>query len=164
LPFFFFISKEYDMSLTQRIAEDMKVAMKAGDKTTLETLRTIRAAILEIEKQKVGTTLSEDDDLTILNAAAKKRREAIEQYRNAGRTDLADQEERELEVIARYLPEQLGDAELLEAVRAAIAEAGAADMKDFGKVMGPLMKQLKGKADGAKVQTLLKTLLGGGHA
>ncbi|MCZ7555481.1 MAG: GatB/YqeY domain-containing protein [Bacteroidia bacterium] len=152
------------MSLTERIAEDMKAAMKAGDKTSLETLRTIRAAILEVEKQKVGTTLSEDDDLTILNAAAKKRREAIEQYRNAGRSDLAEQEERELAVIARYLPAQLDEAELLDIVRAAIADAEAVDMKDFGKVMGPLMKQLKGKADGTKVQALLKSLLGGGHA
>jgi uncharacterized protein len=164
LPFFFFTSKDDAMSLTVRIAEDMKAAMKAGDKTALETLRSIRAAILEIEKQKVGTILNEDDDLTVLNAAAKKRREAAEQYRNAGRTDLAEQEERELAVIARYLPEQLGDDELLDLLRAAIAQAGAADMKDFGRVMGPLMKQLKGKVDGAKVQALLKALLGGERA
>lgn len=152
------------MSLTTQIAEDMKTAMKAGDKTTLETLRTIRAAILEIEKQKVGTTLSEDDDLTILNTAAKKRREAIEQYRSAGREDLATQEERELDVIARYLPAQLSDEELLELVRTAITEAGAGSMKDFGRVMGPLMKQLKGRADGAKVQSAVKSLLGGDGA
>lgn len=152
------------MSLTTQIAEDMKAAMKAGDKTTLETLRSIRAAILEIEKQKVGTTLSDDDDLTILNTAAKKRREAIEQYRSAGREELATQEERELEVITRYLPAQLTDEELLEIVRTAIAESGAGSMKDFGKVMGPLMKELKGRADGAKVQSAVKSLLGGDGA
>ncbi len=149
------------MSLTTRIAEDMKTAMKAGDKTTLETLRSLRAAILEIEKQKIGTTLTDDDDLTILNTAAKKRREAMEQYSNAGRVDLAEQEERELKVILRYLPAQLSDEELLTLVRTAIADAGASSMKDFGRVMGPLMKQLKGQADGAKVQGLLKSLLGG---
>ena len=149
------------MSLTLSIADDMKTAMKAGDKITLETLRSLRAAILEIEKQKIGTTLSEDDDLTILNTAAKKRREAAEQYRGAGRIDLAEQEEKELEVILRYMPAQLGDDELLAIASKAIADSGATSMKDFGRVMGPLMKQLKGQADGSKIQNLLKSLLGG---
>jgi uncharacterized protein len=161
---FFTIITELAMTLTQQIAEDMKAAMKAGDKTTLETLRSLRAAILDIEKQKVGTTLSNEDDLNVLNTAAKKRREAIDQYRQAGREDLAAQEERELQVIQRYLPPQLTEAELLACIDQAIAAAGATSMKDFGKVMGPLMKAVKGRADGAAVQTLLKTRLGAGNA
>jgi uncharacterized protein YqeY len=161
---FFTIITELAMTLTQHIAEDMKAAMKAGDKTTLETLRSLRAAILDIEKQKVGTTLSNEDDLNVLNTAAKKRREAIDQYRQAGREDLAAQEERELQVIQRYLPPQLTEAELLACIDEAIAAAAATSMKDFGKVMGPLMKEVKGRADGAAVQALLKTRLGAGNA
>lgn len=152
------------MTLSTRISDDMKAAMKSGDKLTLETLRTLRAAILEFEKRQVGSTPGPDDELTILTTAAKKRREAIDQYRQAGREDLATQEEAELAVIARYLPAQLSDEELLETIKAALARDNATDMKDLGRVMGPLMKELKGKADGAKVQTLVRSLLGGAGA
>jgi uncharacterized protein YqeY len=152
------------MTLSTRISDDMKAAMKSGDKLTLETLRTLRAAILEFEKRQVGSTPGPDDELAILTTAAKKRREAIEQYRQAGREDLATQEEAELAVITRYLPAQLSDEELLETIKAALARDNATDMKDLGRVMGPLMKELKGKADGAKVQTLVRSLLGGAGA
>ena len=149
------------MNLTERINQDLKAAMKAGEKIRLETLRTIRAAILEFEKEKAGNVLTEEDALRILTTAAKKRREAIEQYRNAGREDLAATEEEELAVISAYLPEQLSDAELADIVRDAIEQAGARDMKDLGRVMGPLMQSLKGRAEGAKIQALVRAQLGG---
>ena len=149
------------MTLTERIAADMKTAMKAGEKLRLETLRTLRAAILEFEKTKVGATPTAEDELRILTTAAKKRREAIEQYRAAGRDDLASTEEAELAVISAYLPAQLSEAELAEAVDAAIAASGATGMQDIGRVMGPLMKSLQGRADGAAVQALVRKKPGG---
>lgn len=149
------------MNLTERIAEDMKTAMKAGDKLRLETLRTIRAAILEFEKQKSGNVLSDDAARDILVTAAKRRREAIEQYRDAGRDDLADTESKELEIIQAYLPEQLDDDALEAIIRERIATTGASGMKDLGRVMGPLAKELKGRAEGAKIQQIVRTVLGG---
>ena len=149
------------MALKERIANDMKEAMKAGRKTELETLRTLRAAILEFEKQKVGAELQETDELDLLTKAAKRRKEAIEQYEQAGRADLAEQETAELDIIAKYLPEQLSEDELRELVAGAIAKTGASEPKDFGKVMGMVMKEVKGRADGAQVQQLVKELLGG---
>jgi len=147
------------MSLTTRIAEDMKTAMKQRDKTTLETLRSLRAAILEFEKKKIGSTPTDEDDLAILTSAAKKRREAIEQYSIAGREDLRAQEQRELDVIMRYMPEQIDDDELKSIVHKAIQDSGAVDMKDIGRVMGPLMQQLKGRVDGNRVQALVRAML-----
>jgi uncharacterized protein len=149
------------MNLTDQINTDMKEAMKAGEKLRLETLRTIRAAILEFEKEKVGNVMTDEDALRILSAAAKRRREAIEQYRAAGREDLARTEEQELAFITAYLPAQLGEEELEQIVRKTIADSGAVDMKDFGRVMGPLSKELKGRADGARIQALVRSLLGG---
>lgn len=149
------------MSLTDRISQDMKIAMKAGEKLRLATLRTLRAAILEFEKAKEGNVPGEEDELRILTTAAKKRKEAIEQYREAGREDLAETEEQELAIIAEYLPAQLDAAEIEEIVTRVIEEAGASGMQDMGKVMGPLMKQLQGRADGAVVQKLVRSKLGG---
>jgi len=149
------------MNFSERITQDLKTAMKQGDRQRLETLRTLRAAILEFEKEKAGNVVSDEDALRILTAAAKKRREAIEQYRNAGREDLAAAEEGELAVISEYLPTQLTEEEVETAVRQAIEAADATDMSDMGRVMGPLMKQLKGRADGALVQSIVRRLLGG---
>ncbi len=149
------------MNFSERITQDLKTAMKQGDRQRLETLRTLRAAILEFEKEKAGNVVSDEDALRILTAAAKKRREAIEQYRNAGREDLAAAEEGELAVISEYLPTQLTEEEVETAVRQAIKAADATDMSDMGRVMGPLMKQLKGRADGALVQSIVRRLLGG---
>lgn len=150
------------MNLSQQINEDMKAAMRAGDRLRLETLRTLRAAILEYEKEKAGNTLDDESALRILTAASKRRKEAIEQYRAGGREDLATQEEQELAVITAYLPAQLTEEELAAEIRAAIEEAGATEMKDFGRVMGPLMKKLQGRADGATIQAMLRSALGAG--
>ena len=149
------------MNLTERINADMKDALKSGRKLELETLRTIRAGILDIEKKKIGTVLTEEDELGVLTIAAKKRREAIDLYRQAGRDELVEQETLELDVIMRYLPQPLTDAEIEALVAETIAATGAVDMKDLGKVMGPVVKATKGKADGSAIQAVVRRLLGG---
>ena len=149
------------MTLIDKISEDLKVAMKSRDKLRLETLRTIKAGFLEkqVEKRPSGG-MSNEDEISVLISAAKKRKESIEIFRNAGRNDLADQEEKELGIIQEYLPKQLALEEIEEIVRNKINEIGAAGAKDFGKVMPNVMKELKGKADGKIVQETVKKLLG----
>ncbi len=149
------------MSLTERITSDLRDAMKAGDRNRIEALRSIRAAILEFEKRRVGAVLTDADELDILTQAAKRRREAIEQFDNAGRTELVAQERAELEVISAYLPAQMSDDEIEAVIRHRMSEAGVDSMAGLGKVMGPAMKELKGRADGAHVQALVRKLLGG---
>jgi uncharacterized protein YqeY len=148
------------MSMLEKISEDLKSAMKAGDKTRMETLRTMRAGLLEkqVEKRPTGGMTAEDE-LAVLMAAGKKRKEAIEVYKNNNRNDLAQQEEAELQVIQEYLPKQLSADDVKEIVQKVIAQVGATSDKDFGKVMGPVMKELKGKADGKLIQDTVKSLL-----
>jgi uncharacterized protein len=149
------------MSLKEKIAEDLKTAMKSGDKLRTETLRTVRAALMEkeVEKRPSGGMTAEDE-LSVIMACAKKRKESIEVFRSAGRTDLSDQEERELSIIQEYLPQQMSPADAAEIIRRIIAETGASSAKDFGKVMPVVMKELKGKADGKMIQETVRSLLG----
>jgi uncharacterized protein YqeY len=151
------------MALKERISEELKAAMKSGDRIRLETLRTLRATLMEkeIEKRVSGQPVSADDEIAALNSASKKRKEAIEHYRLAGRNELAEQEEKELAIIKEYLPKELGEAEILAVIREAISSTGAGGAADFGKVMPLVMKLVKGKADGKLVQELLKKTLGG---
>ncbi|TAK56340.1 MAG: GatB/YqeY domain-containing protein, partial [Bacteroidetes bacterium] len=122
------------MSMIEKIAEDLKTAMKAGEKVRLETLRTIRAGLLEkqVEKRPTGG-MTPEDELAVLIAAAKKRKEAIEIYKNNGRDDLATQEEQELLVIQEYLPKQLSPEEIKDIIQKTVAQVGATSDKDFGK-------------------------------
>lgn len=150
------------MGLRERISEDMKAAMKSGAKVELETLRMIRAQILEFEKRGEGTEMSPDQELAILTTAAKKRREAIEQYEKANRPELAKSEKLELEIIARYLPSQASDVEIQTIIARIVSETGANSAKDFGKVMPVVMKELKGKADGKRIQEFVKESLNRG--
>ena len=150
------------MGLRERISEDMKTAMKSGAKVELETLRMIRAQILEFEKRGEGTEMSPEQELAILTTAAKKRREAIEQYEKANRPELAEAEKLELEIIARYLPAQANDEEIQTVIARIVSETGANSAKDFGKVMPAVMKELKGKADGKRIQELVKETLSRG--
>ena len=150
------------MGLRERISEDMKTAMKSGAKVELETLRMIRAQILEFEKRGEGTEMSPEQELAILTTAAKKRREAIEQYEKANRPELAEAEKLELEIIARYLPAQASDEEIQTVIARIVSETGANSAKDFGKVMPAVMKELKGKADGKRIQELVKETLSRG--
>lgn len=151
------------MSLIERISEDIKTAMKAKDKIRLETVRSIKKVLLEkeVSLRPLGqTTLNESQEIEVLAQLAKQRREAIEQYRQAGRNDLADQEAQELAILEEYLPGQLSDEEIGAVVDEIIARTEASSAKDMGKVMGPAMQQLKGRADGQKVQAVVKAKLG----
>ncbi|MEO1671366.1 MAG: GatB/YqeY domain-containing protein, partial [Cyanobacteria bacterium J06631_2] len=137
-------------------------AMKAKDKVRLQTVRGIKKAILEKEvelRPKGIDTLSEEQEIELLSQQAKQRRDSISQFRDAGRDDLADKESEELAIIETYLPAQVSNEEVEKIIDELIATSGATTMKDLGKVMGPAMKQLKGKADGKKIQELVKSKL-----
>lgn len=150
------------MSLKDRISEDIKNAMKAKDKIRLETVRSIKKVILEKEvslRPQGQESLTENQEIEVLAQLAKQRREAIEQYRQAGREQLAQQEAQELAIIEEYLPGQLSDEEVAAVVDEIIASVGATSSKDMGKVMGPVMQQLKGRAEGQKIQAIVKAKL-----
>ncbi len=151
------------MALKDKISEDIKSAMKSGDKLRLETLRTIRAALVEkeIERRGAAKEMTPEDELGVLTGAAKKRRESIELFGKGGRADLVDQETKELAIIQEYLPRQMSAEEILAVVRGIIAQSGATGPGDFGKVMPLVMKELKGKADGKLVQETVRRTLGG---
>ncbi len=148
------------MTLNEQINNDLKAAMKAGQKTKLETLRLLRAHMIELSKRGEGKEITPEEELSVLIAAMKKRKEAIEVYEKAGRTDLAQQERAELDVISSYLPKQLSAEEAAEIILRIIAQTGASGAKDFGKVMPLAMKELKGKIDGKQVQEMVKAKLG----
>ncbi len=150
------------MSLKARIDEDIKTAMKAKDKMRLETVRSIKKAILEKEialRPQGKDSLNEEQEIELLAQQAKQRRDSIEQYQKASREDLAEKESQELAIIETYLPTQLSEEEINTVVDEIIATVGATSAKDLGKVMGTAMQQLKGKADGKKIQELVKKKL-----
>jgi uncharacterized protein len=152
------------MSLIEQIGEDIKTAMKAKDKLRLETLRSIKKVLFDKEvsvRPSGQTSLTPEQEIEALSQIAKQRRDAIEQYNDAGRPDAAEQEAAELKIIEEFLPTQVSDAEIAAAVAAVAAQVGATSAKDMGKVMGPVMQQLKGQADGKKVQAAVKAHLGG---
>lgn len=146
------------MSLKQRLTDDMKAAMKGGDKETLAVIRLINAAI---KQREVDERIELDDAgvTAVLEKAVKQRKDSIAQYEAAGRDDLATIERTELSVIERYLPEKLGEAEILAAIDAAITETGAAGPADMGKLMGVLKPRLAGQADMGQVSALVKQRL-----
>ncbi len=150
------------MSLKERIDQELKEALKSGDKNRLNAIRSIRAALLEKEVSiRVGGkgVLSEEQELEVLMSLAKKRRDAIEQFTAGNRQDLAETEAIELRVIEEYLPAPVSDEEVESVIREIVARTGATSMKEMGRVMGEAMKALKGKADGSKVQNLVKSIL-----
>ncbi|BDQ01860.1 GatB/YqeY domain-containing protein [Ignavibacterium sp.] len=147
------------MSLKEKINNDLKEAMKSGDKVRLNTVRSIRALILEFEKSGANKELTPDDEVKLLISAAKKRKDSIEQFKNAGRMDLVEQEEAELKVLLEYLPKQMTEEEIKSEVQKIIAEVGAKGKEDFAKVMPAAMKSLKGKADGNLVRKVVESLL-----
>jgi len=147
------------MSLKGQILDDVKSAMKAGDKDRLKVLRLITAAIKQVE---VDERIELDDDasvLNILNKMVKQRRDSISQFENGNRQDLADIEKSEIEIIAAYLPEQLSDEQLDKLIDAAIAATGAESIRDMGKVMGSVRKSAQGRADMAAVGAKVKARL-----
>ena len=147
------------MNLTQRINEDLKTAMKSGNKLRLETLRMLRAQIIEFEKKGLDRPMNEDDEMSILMSASKKRKEAIEIFTKAGRMELVAQETKELEIISEYLPKQLSREDAEKIVENLIQQSGAASMKDLGKVMPIAMKELKGKIDSKVTSEIVKQKL-----
>lgn len=148
------------MDLRTKINDDLKAAMKEGDKLKLQTIRSIRALILEFEKSGSGKEFTDEEGIKLLTSAAKKRKDSIEQYRNANRNDLAEIEEKELEIIQTYLPKQLGEEEILAEVKKIAAEVDAKSKDDFSKLMPATMKSLKGKADGKVIRNIVEKFLG----
>jgi uncharacterized protein len=148
------------MNLREKINEDLKTAMKSGDKIRLETIRSIRALILEFEKSGAGREMNGEEEIKLLTGAAKKRKESIEQFRNAGREELAVKEETELKIIEEYLPKQLTPEEVYDEIKKIAAEVGASVKADFPKLMPVAARALKGKADGKLVKEMVEKHLG----
>lgn len=146
-------------SLRERLRDDLKDAMRARDATRRGTIRLVEAAIKNAEIEKRGGELSEQDIQAILQRQVKQRQDSIEQYEQAGRSDLADVERAEIAVIEAYLPQQMSRAEIEAAAREVIQQTGASGPSDRGKVMGQLMPQLRGQADGATVNAVVSELL-----
>ncbi len=149
--------------MREKIAEDLKTAMKAGERAKVDALRLINAALKDkdIEARGTGKTLSADDVLALLQKMIKSRQESLEIYEKAGREDLAAKERGEIAVISAYLPQQLSEAEVAEAVKAAIAEVGAVSIKDMGKVVASLKAKYTGRMDFAKASAAVKAALSG---
>lgn len=147
------------MSIKENILNDLKKAMKAQDADKLRVLRSLKAKILEkeISERKGGeSTITDEQVIEVLMKAAKQRKESIDQFEKGDRKDLADKEKEELAVIDDYLPKMMNDDEVREAVQSQIKKMGASSMEDMGKVMGVMMGQLKGKADGSLVSRIVK--------
>lgn len=147
------------MNLKDKINQDLKDAMKSGDKIRLSVVRSIRALILEFEKSGTAKELTPEDELKMLTTAAKKRKDSIEQFRNAGRNELAESEETELKVLMDYLPKQMDEVEIKNEVVRLATEIGAKSKEDFPKLMPLVMKELKGKADGKLVKLIVESYL-----
>ena len=141
----------------------LKIAMKAGDKRRVETLRLVNAAVKDrdIEARGSGKTVSDADILALLQKMVKSREESRDIYLKAGREELATTESEEIAIIQDYLPQQMGDAEVAAAVEAAIAETGAASIKDMGKVVGALKAKYAGQMDFSKASAAVKAKLTG---
>ncbi len=148
------------MSLTEKINADLKSAMKTGDKLRLETIRSIRALILEFQKSGTSKDFNEEEEIKLLTTAAKKRKESIEQFVNAGRSELAEKEKNELSIIMEYLPKQLSTNEILEEVKKLAEEINAVTKEDFPRLMPLAVKHLKGKADGKMIKEAVEIILG----
>ncbi len=152
------------MSLLSTLLADLKTAMLARDSARTTVLRSLKSAITEkeISLRTDGTQveLTDTDVQAVLQKAAKQRKDSISQFEAAGREDLASTERAELALIEAYLPKQMDEAEIRALAQAAIAKTGAATPADMGKVMGALMPQVRGKADGALVNSVVKALLG----
>lgn len=142
------------MSVLERVQDDVTTALKAGDRERVHALRLIASELQKAAKEDKG------DELEVLQRERKRRLEAAEAYREGGRADLAEGEEREAEIIQGYMPEQLSDEELEALVGDAVAESGASSPKEMGKVMSLVMPKAKGRADGKRVSELVREKLG----
>lgn len=146
------------MSLVDQLNADLKTAMKAQNRVAMETIRSLKKMLRDKEIEK-KVDLSEQEQMKVLLSAAKRRRESIESYEQGGRQELADQEKAELKVIEQYLPEQMSQKEITSLVEKVIEETGAFTMRDMGMVMGKIMPQVQGKADGNEVKNIVQQKL-----
>ena len=148
------------MAALDILTTEIKEAMKAKNALALESLRAIKSAVL-LQKSEAGASdeMSEDEEIKLLQKLVKQRRDSAAIFREQNRVDLAEPEEAQAEIIARFLPEQLSEEEVGKVIESIIAQTGASSMKDMGKVMGMASKQLAGKADGKTISTLVKQLL-----
>ena len=162
------------MSLKERIQADIKKAMPEKDQLKVSVLRMLMAAVFNKEKEKRAklsktkdppaggekldelSKLTDEEIIEVISSESKKRQDSIEQYEKGNRQDLADQEKKELEILMKYLPEQMTEEEIRKLVKEKVEELGASGSKDIGKVMGALMPQLKGKADGTAVNKIVQ--------
>ncbi|MGM0546686.1 MAG: GatB/YqeY domain-containing protein [Bacteroidota bacterium] len=147
------------MAIKDQIMADLKQAMKNKEKDKLRVLRSLKSKLLEreISERKGGeAAISDEQAVEVLMKAAKQRKESIEQFEKGDRNDLAQSEKEELEIINSYLPEMLSEDEVRDLAREKIEEVGAKDMSDMGQVMGALMQELKGKAEGSIVSKVVK--------
>jgi len=145
-------------ALADKVRADMTAAMKAQEKERLSTLRMLQSA-MKNEQINVGHELSDEEAMTVIRKAMKQREDSIEQYTNAGRTELAEKERSEMELLKTYLPPELTDAEVESGLREIIASTGAQSKKDFGKVMKEATARFKGRVDGKKIQEIVQRLL-----
>ncbi|WP_128896055.1 GatB/YqeY domain-containing protein [Longirhabdus pacifica] len=145
------------MSLNERLTQDMKLAMKSQDKFTLSVIRMLRAAVKNVEiNNGQGYVLTDDEVLDVLNRELKQRKESLQEFENAGRTDLVEKITKELDIITQYLPAQLSEEEIKEIVQQTIQGLGVSSKKEMGKVMSALMPKVKGRADGKLVNQLVQ--------
>lgn len=143
------------MSLKEKIQEDWKTAMKSRDRFKASTINMAKSAILLVEKNEIRT-LEDEDIYAIISKEIKKRNEALEDFKKGNRQDLVDETLREIEILSEYLPEQLTEEEISKIVSAAVKETGALSMKDMGKVMKFVSPEVKGRADGKLVSTIVR--------
>ncbi len=148
------------MSLQEKVMTALKEAMKSKDKVALEALRAIKSALLLAQTSGVQTEIDETEELAILQRLVKQRKESATIYLQQNRTDLAEPEIAQVEIIAKFLPAQLSEEALKAAIAFIIEQTGANSIKDMGKVMGLASKELAGKADGKAISTMVKQLLG----
>ncbi len=146
------------MNLETRIQNDMKAALKAGQKEKLNTLRITYSQVKD-ERIKHRKELTDEDVIAVLMRGVKSRKDSIEMYKKGGRQDLVEAESAELEILQSYLPKQMSEEDVKKEIAAVIESTGASDLKDLGKVMGPAMARLKGKTDGKLVQQIVRSLL-----
>ena len=146
------------MNLAERLNEDMKQAMKAGEKFRLTTIRMVRASIKNQEIE-LHRPLNEDEIVQVVSRDLKQRRDSLQDFERAGRDDLVSQMQGEIEIISQYLPEQLNEEEIKAIVMQTIQETGASSKADIGKLMGALMPKVKGRADGKLVNQLVQQVL-----
>ena len=148
------------MGLEQKVQEALKKAMLAKDQAGMRTLRAIKSALMLVKTEKgFSGEITEEQEIQILQKMVKQRKESLDVYENQGRTDLAATEKEEIEIIEKFLPEQLNEDKIKEIIATIIQKTGASSMKDMGKVMGMANKEMAGKADGKTIAEIVKASL-----